>query len=137
MKASLVAVVTISLLALIVYQLASERASEKRRRSTIMFLDDISDGSFLGAFATEPACNGLSLTKWSDQSSAQMKTPVQSGLKSGQWGVQYVHMPNGSPDFVLMLNKGPDSDMRLAAENAQDAAKKVCLVVKGKGGQIK
>ena len=121
-------------------------------KAPTIFFDDIVDKNvgfnFAKAFAMEPECIGLSLMTWENnphdedralgvsakwQLSYNPIEPVFDRLGRAEFGYgpgQLFHFPNGPAN-------GVDSKPDFFAESYQDAAKKVCFMVKGKGGTVK
>ncbi len=107
-----------------------------------VFFDDISypkvGNEFSAAFALEPSCSGLSLMTWMNHTDEERGL----GMEKSEWNLTYYpigaelrhgavyhyhrHMP---PEF--------DFEVDFGAVSPEEAARKVCSIIKSHGGKIR
>ena len=91
-------------------------------------IDSESNSDFGTAFALEPTCRGLTVVDGSESHEWTVVFTEHDGFQdeypAGQGNVELFHkVPNGT-------------DLFFAVPSAQDAARRVCFVIKGKGGRV-
>jgi hypothetical protein len=126
---------------ILVSSLAVGQKTPVKRDYTAIFLDNIArveDGEdFANAFALEPACSGLSLTLWTS-------IPTWDAWNSDAWAMMYGKSEDGVGGTLIQDNTpqgGFDPKQvrhfSIAAHTDHEAARRVCFIVKGKGGKIR
>ena len=80
----------------------------------------------------EPACKGLSLMTWTGHTDEERKV----GLNA-KWELMYWHWSWNAPDTAYASIYRNHHHVTTFDTTPQDAARKVCFVVKGKGGKVR
>lgn len=136
MKSTLILAVAMGSLILVDCKSRSASASNDNvppSNDTALFLDNIAykdDGEeFANAFAQEPSCSGLSLMLWTDHTAEER----MRGMKA-RWWVSYAHVGSRVAS-VRVQQKDTGMIDGARTRTPAEAARWVCSIVKGSGGQ--
>jgi hypothetical protein len=83
---------------------------------------------FSTAFAADPECSGIALI-----ADGSIRDPVMWSMKNNSWWVSG-HVGEGFFNWALY---GRDQSFAADGKTSEEAAHKICTIVKGKGGQIR
>jgi len=114
----------------------NKRASiaPKTNPDASIFFNDIGNQnagfSFANAFATEPSCSGLSLMTWEGHTNAQRL----EGMKA-RWWLSFYRLRED--EYSVSLDRDQNLTGSFIADSAKESARRVCLIVKGKGGKVR
>ncbi|MGA7575311.1 MAG: hypothetical protein WCA97_15090 [Terriglobales bacterium] len=129
----------IAVVAIILMLVACHQQTGENTETVSIFVDDSSDSNrpayddFQDAFVLEPTCAGLRLVRASRHAG-----DVRSEERNSRWLMTYFEMGSDQKSgrgFGTIFDSS-DKGLRFDAENAADAAKKVCFIVKGRGGRL-
>jgi hypothetical protein len=109
-----------------------------------VFFDDIDNleggNDFSAAFALEPTCSGISLMTWRNHTDEERMLGLRSEWNLSYWaaegqrfGIVY-HRHSGAIEGMSVMF---DFNIGFRADNPEDAARKVCSIIKSHGGKIR
>jgi hypothetical protein len=132
-----VTIKTIAVMSILTLSACRKQTDQKIQNASI-FVDDSSETTrpayddFQDGFALEPTCVGLRLVRASRHAG-----DAHSEELNCRWLMTYFEMGGDqkpSRGFGTIFDSS-DNGVRFDSDSAADAAKKVCFVVKGRGGK--